>query len=184
MSRHVPVEIIKRVVSRHFRLSKGRIDGPQRSFDVVKARHIAIALTRELTSLSTISIGKRFGNRDHTTVMNAITRANALHRKQMDMLLEQILWEVERQDRLADSVCPNLLFWLMLMAATKSEKPAVPVIAIQEPSKPVFVPRKVYPARIIAPPPRSANVTASLMGDPIKRGVSAREYRKETSRGI
>jgi hypothetical protein len=168
MARQVPVEIIKRVVSRHFRLPKGRIEGPQRSVEVVKARNIAIALTRELTSLSTISIGRRFGDRDHTTVMHAIGKANSLYRKQMDLLLEQIRWEVERQDKIAETVDANLLFWLMLMAATPAKKDnAAP--AIQELVKPSFVPRKFTPARKIVPPRRMANVTAMLMGDPVHR---------------
>ena len=51
--------------------------GPSRAAVPVRARHIAILLTRERTELSLPEIGQRFGGRDHSTVLNSIRRAEA-----------------------------------------------------------------------------------------------------------
>lgn len=44
----------------------------RRTGEMIEARHMAMWLCRELTELSLPSIGKQFGDRDHTTVLNAI----------------------------------------------------------------------------------------------------------------
>lgn len=51
--------------------------GPSRSARIVRARQIAMLLTRELTSLSLPEIGRRFGGRDHSTVHSALRRAES-----------------------------------------------------------------------------------------------------------
>lgn len=47
-----------------------------RSQPLAFARQVAMFLTHELTGLSTVRVGKIFGNRDHTTVMYAIKQIN------------------------------------------------------------------------------------------------------------
>ena len=42
--------------------------------DIVQARHIAIFLCKRLTTLSMPDMGRRFGGRDHTTILHAIRK--------------------------------------------------------------------------------------------------------------
>ncbi|HMW46227.1 MAG TPA: helix-turn-helix domain-containing protein, partial [Solirubrobacterales bacterium] len=46
----------------------------RRDRNTATARHVAIYLTREITSLSLPQIGGLYGDRDHTTVLNSIER--------------------------------------------------------------------------------------------------------------
>ena len=59
-------------VCKFYNLEEGIIRGSQRTKDIAEARHLAIYLIRNLTNLSTPDIGKEFGGRDHTTVLNSI----------------------------------------------------------------------------------------------------------------
>lgn len=54
------------------------IKGPSRKLNVAKARMIAAFIGRRFTGRSTPQIGKALGNRDHTTVLHAIRRAESL----------------------------------------------------------------------------------------------------------
>ncbi|MEX2107969.1 MAG: chromosomal replication initiator protein DnaA [Solirubrobacterales bacterium] len=69
-------EIQARVVE-SFEISRADLTGPSRAAGPVKARHVAIFLTRELTDLSLPQIGRLFGGRDHSTVLNSLRRAEA-----------------------------------------------------------------------------------------------------------
>jgi chromosomal replication initiator protein len=55
-------------------LTIDQITGPSRTRPLTEARHIALNLCRELTDLSLPSIGREFGGRDHTTVLNGYNR--------------------------------------------------------------------------------------------------------------
>ena len=57
------------------------IVGPSRRKEIVKTRHIAIYLCRELTSNTLTSIGLFFGGRDHTTVMHACSQVEKVYKK-------------------------------------------------------------------------------------------------------
>jgi len=72
-------ELQERVAER-CRVSVDQLRGPQRTASTVRARQIAILLTRELTTLSLPEIGRQFGGRDHSTVHNALRRAEAMSR--------------------------------------------------------------------------------------------------------
>jgi chromosomal replication initiator protein len=72
-----PVDEIQAVVASSFGISTADLIGPARTAEPARARHIAILLTRESTSLSLPEIGQRFGGRDHSTVLNSIRRAEA-----------------------------------------------------------------------------------------------------------
>ena len=61
-------------VCKFYHLDETTIRGTQRTKEIAEARHIAIYLIRKLTNLSTPSIGKEFGDRDHTTILNSITK--------------------------------------------------------------------------------------------------------------
>lgn len=59
-------------VSKRYGVSKDSLKSQKRNADIAYPRHIAIYLTRELTSLSQKSIAKIFARKDHTTVYNSI----------------------------------------------------------------------------------------------------------------
>jgi chromosomal replication initiator protein len=72
-----PVEEIQERVSRSFGISRAELVGSTRAATPLRARQVAIYLTRELTDLSLPQIGRLYGGRDHSTVLNSIRRAEA-----------------------------------------------------------------------------------------------------------
>ena len=52
--------------------------GPRRHRTIARPRQIAMYLSKHLTSRSLPEIGRRFGGRDHTTVMHAVKRIDEL----------------------------------------------------------------------------------------------------------
>jgi chromosomal replication initiator protein len=69
--RRVTIEEIKKKVAEHYGLKVQELESPIRSRSIVRPRQIAMFLARKLTPRSYPEIGRRFGNRDHTTVMHA-----------------------------------------------------------------------------------------------------------------
>jgi chromosomal replication initiator protein len=72
-----PVEEIQHEVSRAFGISRAELVGSTRAATPLRARQVAIYLTRELTDLSLPQIGRLYGGRDHSTVLNSIRRLEA-----------------------------------------------------------------------------------------------------------
>lgn len=70
--RRVTIEEIKKKVAEHYGLKVQDLESPNRSRSIVRPRQIAMYLARLLTPRSYPEIGRRFGNRDHTTVMHAV----------------------------------------------------------------------------------------------------------------
>ncbi|MEL6297851.1 MAG: chromosomal replication initiator protein DnaA [Pseudomonadota bacterium] len=68
------IEDILKVVSRHFGVSRSDILSQRRHRSVVWPRQIGMFLSKQLTARSLPEIGRRFGNRDHTTVLHAIRK--------------------------------------------------------------------------------------------------------------
>ncbi len=64
-------------VSAAFGISRAELVGSTRAATPLSARQVAIYLTRELTDLSLPQIGRLYGGRDHSTVLNSIRRAEA-----------------------------------------------------------------------------------------------------------
>ncbi len=71
-----PDEIISSIAS-FYGFDPLELQGASRKRPLVEARQVAMYVFRELTDLSFPSIGKEFGNRDHTTVMHAVTKVEA-----------------------------------------------------------------------------------------------------------
>jgi len=69
------IEEIQERVATAFGISRAELVGGGRSATVLRARQVAILLTRESTDLSLPQIGRLFGGRDHSTVLNALRRA-------------------------------------------------------------------------------------------------------------
>jgi chromosomal replication initiator protein len=68
---NMSMEIIQRVVAEDFHLRPNDLRGKKKSAGIVKPRHMAIYLCRELTEYSLTEIGQAFGGRDHTTVLHS-----------------------------------------------------------------------------------------------------------------
>lgn len=72
--RKIKIEDIQRVVSKHFNVTKADLLSARRTRTVVRPRQIAMYLAKSLTPRSLPEIGRRFGNRDHTTVLHAVRK--------------------------------------------------------------------------------------------------------------
>jgi len=71
------VEEIQQRVAAAFGISRAELIGGSRAATPVRARQVAILLTRETTDLSLPQIGRLYGGRDHSTILNALRRAEA-----------------------------------------------------------------------------------------------------------
>ncbi len=72
-----PDDVIK-TVANHFRVKQIAIKGKKRTKDLVTARHVAMYFLREELKMSLEEIGKWFSNRDHTSVIHAISKVESL----------------------------------------------------------------------------------------------------------
>jgi chromosomal replication initiator protein len=68
------VEEIQQRVAEGFGISRAELVGSSRAATPLRARQVAIFLTRELTDLSLPQIGRLYGGRDHSTVLNSLRR--------------------------------------------------------------------------------------------------------------
>ena len=76
--RKVTVEEIQRKVSEHYNIRISDIVGPKRVRTFARPRQIAMYLAKQMTSRSLPDIGRRFGGRDHTTVMHGVRKIEEL----------------------------------------------------------------------------------------------------------
>ncbi|MBL3568980.1 chromosomal replication initiator protein DnaA [Rhodovulum sp. BSW8] len=79
--RKVTIEEIQRKVSEHYNMRLSDMVGPKRHRTIARPRQIAMYLSKQLTQRSLPEIGRRFGGRDHTTVMHAVKRIEELRGK-------------------------------------------------------------------------------------------------------
>jgi chromosomal replication initiator protein len=76
--RRVMIDDIQRKVADHFGISVTDMSSVRRTQAVARPRQVAMYLAKQLTSRSLPEIGRKFGNRDHTTVMHAVSRVTEL----------------------------------------------------------------------------------------------------------
>jgi chromosomal replication initiator protein len=76
--RRVTIEEIQRKVAEHYNIRLTDMSSARRARNVARPRQVAMYLAKQLTSRSLPEIGRRFGNRDHTTVMHAVSRISEL----------------------------------------------------------------------------------------------------------
>lgn len=76
--RKVTIEEIQRRVAEHYNIRMNDMSSARRARAVARPRQVAMFLAKQLTSRSLPEIGRKFGNRDHTTVMHAIGRITEL----------------------------------------------------------------------------------------------------------
>ncbi|MGZ0188603.1 MAG: chromosomal replication initiator protein DnaA [Alphaproteobacteria bacterium] len=76
--RRVSIEEIQKHVAEHFNIRLADMSSPRRARAVARPRQVAMYLAKHLTSRSLPEIGRKFGGRDHTTVMHAIRKIEEL----------------------------------------------------------------------------------------------------------
>ena len=76
--RRVTIEEIQKKVAEHFNTRLSDMSSARRARAVARPRQVAMYLSKQLTSRSLPEIGRKFGGRDHTTVMHAVSRIESL----------------------------------------------------------------------------------------------------------
>jgi chromosomal replication initiator protein len=76
--RRVTIQEIQKKVSEHWNIRVSEMSSARRSRNIARPRQVAMYLAKQLTSKSLPDIGRHFGDRDHTTVMHAVSRITAL----------------------------------------------------------------------------------------------------------
>ncbi|HEX7244786.1 MAG TPA: chromosomal replication initiator protein DnaA [Solirubrobacterales bacterium] len=84
-AKSIPVEEIQQRVASSFGISRAELIGTTRAMVPLRARQVAIYLTREMTDLSLPQIGRLYGGRDHSTVLNALRRIEARFGEDADL---------------------------------------------------------------------------------------------------
>jgi chromosomal replication initiator protein len=96
--KRVKIDDIQKLVASHYNISRADILSSRRTANVVRPRQIAMYLSKVLTLRSLPEIGRRFGGRDHTTVLHAVRKIEDLAAKDKSLaevieLLKRILNE-------------------------------------------------------------------------------------------
>ena len=81
----VTVDKIQNAVSNYFNISLNEMLSQRRSRPLARPRQIAMFLAKKLTSRSLPEIGRRFANRDHTTVIHAVKTISRISEKDEEM---------------------------------------------------------------------------------------------------
>ena len=76
--RKVTIEEIQRKVAEHYNIRLSDMIGPKRLRNIARPRQIAMYLAKQLTPRSLPEIGRRFGGRDHTTIMHGVRKIEEL----------------------------------------------------------------------------------------------------------
>ncbi len=76
--RRVTIEEIQKKVAAHFNIRTSDMHSARRARSVARPRQVAMYLAKQLTSRSLPEIGRKFGGRDHTTVMHAVKKVEEL----------------------------------------------------------------------------------------------------------
>ncbi len=95
--RRVTIDEIQKAVSAHFELKPVDLVSARRAVVVARPRQIAMYLAKRLTTRSLPEIGRKFGGRDHSTVIHAVRRIEELRDKdrEIDTAVRVLLRELE-----------------------------------------------------------------------------------------
>ncbi len=77
-NRRVTIEEIQKRVAEHYNVRLSEMYSARRARAVARPRQVAMYLSKQLTSRSLPEIGRKFGGRDHTTVMHAVRKIDEL----------------------------------------------------------------------------------------------------------
>ncbi len=83
--KRVKIEDIQRVVARQYNVSRSDLLSSRRTANVVRPRQVAMYLAKVLTPRSYPEIGRKFGGRDHSTVIHAVRLIEDLRTRDSDM---------------------------------------------------------------------------------------------------
>jgi chromosomal replication initiator protein len=94
--RRISIEDIQKHVATHYNIKVSDMHSARRSRAVARPRQVAMYLSKKLTSKSLPEIGRKFGGKDHTTVMHAVKRIEELMAADSEMardveLIERIV---------------------------------------------------------------------------------------------
>ncbi|MEO7382889.1 MAG: chromosomal replication initiator protein DnaA, partial [Paracoccaceae bacterium] len=76
--RKLTIEEIQRKVAEHYNIRLSDLIGPKRLRNIARPRQVAMYLSKQLTLRSLPEIGRRFGGRDHTTIMHGVKKIEEL----------------------------------------------------------------------------------------------------------
>jgi chromosomal replication initiator protein len=79
----------------HFGISLADMKCAGRTADIVRPRQVAMYLTKTLTQLTLPAVGRRFGGRDHTTVLHAVRKIERLIREDWTLAHDVAVIEAE-----------------------------------------------------------------------------------------
>ena len=96
--RRISVDLIQRKVAEYFEVRPSDMMAKQRSRSVTYTRHVAMYLSREMTSLSFPEIGQQFGGRDHTTILHAYGKIKKDIKRdpKLKSLVDKLLIEIKK----------------------------------------------------------------------------------------
>ena len=84
-NKKITIEEIQKKVAEHFNIRITDMHSPRRSRSVARPRQIAMYLAKKMTTRSLPEIGRRFANRDHTTVIHAVKTITKLSQENEEM---------------------------------------------------------------------------------------------------
>jgi chromosomal replication initiator protein len=76
--RRITIDEIQRKVAEHYNIRMADMHSARRARNVARPRQVAMYLAKQLTARSLPEIGRKFGGRDHTTVMHAVRKIEEL----------------------------------------------------------------------------------------------------------
>jgi chromosomal replication initiator protein len=76
--RRITIDEIQKRVAEHFNIRIADMHSARRARAVARPRQVAMYLAKQLTSRSLPEIGRKFGGRDHTTVIHAVRKIEEL----------------------------------------------------------------------------------------------------------
>ena len=83
--RRITIDEIQRRVADHFRIKQAEMSSARRAREVARPRQVAMYLAKQLTPRSLPEIGRRFGGRDHTTVIHAVRQIEKLRQTDAEL---------------------------------------------------------------------------------------------------
>jgi chromosomal replication initiator protein len=92
--RKVTIDEIQRQVAEYYNLRLAELLSPRRARNIARPRQVAMYLSKQHTSRSLPEIGRKFGGRDHTTVMHAVRKVDDLRRT--DSTLDEDIHRLSR----------------------------------------------------------------------------------------
>ena len=84
-NKKITIEEIQKKVAEHYNIRITDMHSPRRSRSVARPRQIAMFLAKKMTTRSLPEIGRRFANRDHTTVIHAVKTITRLSEQDDEM---------------------------------------------------------------------------------------------------